>query len=817
MPFVYSCSRLGILFNSPLWKIKAERKEEWSEILRRASSIPERDILSRNDDIRTILQGLSHSSFRLESNGDVLDALADRSQKSFGWLTFLLLESLSASHAFIRFLYDLHEVYEPISILRESPAEEIEIALGSDTCISVEARGVPHVIYEWHFMRIDENVSLNKWEKLSLDPQCKELNITNLQLEDVGVYRCRLLHSTPVMGRNADGSINILEEPLDMEASLCGEVSFSVLAESTHPLLYEWYFEDGKVISNEEGGSKLILSNLRCEMSGVYKCKISNSFGSLESKSVNLVVNTPNLEELNNCLSTSGSEEITILKQPSFEVSQRVNVGELISLQIYASCKYPLKYEWCKRGLKQDLIETGSLNKSLPSFPSALTEVAGLEGFYPIGTWIYVCLISCPHTQEKLLSESVSIPMSTCTSGPKSLPGFKVALIICQEDYKGPHFHELEAPRYDGSALMRALKEMHFEVFSFINLSVEEIRFAVGLLCRFIDESTYVVFYYNGHALGSGTDIYLTGLDSSLKGCLEDFIWHGEIEILIDSCRPQLCVFIYDSCRSSGRVDTRPCPSSPASSSATARSPQCEALKPMSDLLAPARALYEVFMGQIHRTARVEEIFIGLSDGFMKGEDTTVVTKMRPEIKVSTKQAFYLSAPLRNNRFNPNSLFSFACVAMTLIDTQFKYVLGLAHRKAGGPLLWVTGKSSSTLPPLSYNIKILVKEVSFMNEALLEVIITRNDAHCPLLKMNAMKSSSRLLHAPIAVLFEPSHSIARGDGPVFPLGSSGATIKMVNLQKIRLHLWNGLGAQACNGVLDFPLPILKNFPHLKLP
>ena len=72
-------------------------------------------------------------------------------------------------------------------------------------------------------------------------------------------------------------------------------------------------------------------------------------------------------------------------------------------------------------------------------------------------------------------------------------------------------FHTLLAPRSDGRAVATALQEMDFEVMLFSNLTVTEIRLALELFCELITEQTYALFYFNGHALGHGSDIYLPG------------------------------------------------------------------------------------------------------------------------------------------------------------------------------------------------------------------------------------------------------------------------------------------------------------------
>jgi hypothetical protein len=64
-----------------------------------------------------------------------------------------------------------------------------------------------------------------------------------------------------------------------------------------------------------------------------------------------------------------------------------------------------------------------------------------------------------------VLSNQVRVPVSSHASASKCRPRFKVALVICQEEYSAQRdFHNLNAPRRDGSDLVAKLHEMDFKV-----------------------------------------------------------------------------------------------------------------------------------------------------------------------------------------------------------------------------------------------------------------------------------------------------------------------------------------------------------------
>ena len=53
----------------------------------------------------------------------------------------------------------------------------------------------------------------------------------------------------------------------------------------------------------------------------------------------------------------------------------------------------------------------------------------------PVSFYVYQCIIKCWESGERVMSESVRVPVSTFTLPDKSLPEFKIALLICQEEY----------------------------------------------------------------------------------------------------------------------------------------------------------------------------------------------------------------------------------------------------------------------------------------------------------------------------------------------------------------------------------------------
>ena len=65
-------------------------------------------------------------------------------------------------------------------------------------------------------------------------------------------------------------------------------------------------------------------------------------------------------------------------------------------------------------------------------------------------------------------------------------------------------------------------------------------RNAIEMFSTFIDSGTYALFYFNGHAIGHGNDVYLVAKDTDLNpeiSLRDNLMWHGEVETRLDKCR----------------------------------------------------------------------------------------------------------------------------------------------------------------------------------------------------------------------------------------------------------------------------------------
>ena len=91
---------------------------------------------------------------------------------------------------------------------------------------------------------------------------------------------------------------------------------------------------------------------------GQYRCAITlvPSYKTEDSQTATLEVVLPDTTEQFDELEFS-HEDVKILQQPILPFQNvKAAIGEKVHLTCLAGCKYGLKYEWLKRGVRTDLI-----------------------------------------------------------------------------------------------------------------------------------------------------------------------------------------------------------------------------------------------------------------------------------------------------------------------------------------------------------------------------------------------------------------------------------------------------------------------------
>ncbi len=120
----------------------------------------------------------------------------------------------------------------------------------------------------------------------------------------------------------------ISSQPSPLTVNVGAPASFTVTANGTTPLSYEWS-KDGTVIPAATTQT-LLFPNVILSDAGIYVVKVSNSAGSISSTSAKLTVNVP----------AAGPSIVT---QPQ---SQSVHAGESVTFNVTVAGTEPITYQW---------------------------------------------------------------------------------------------------------------------------------------------------------------------------------------------------------------------------------------------------------------------------------------------------------------------------------------------------------------------------------------------------------------------------------------------------------------------------------------
>ncbi|MEI7728392.1 MAG: immunoglobulin domain-containing protein [Verrucomicrobiota bacterium] len=223
---------------------------------------------------------------------------------------------------------------------------------GTTASFNVGANGSPVPWYQWY-----KSVDSNPWSVIGGATNC-QLSVASCQLSDAGNYS--------VVVTNAAGTITsavatlsvwsapvIVTQPQNQTNFVGTIVSFSVIANGSPALWYQWWYE-GTALPNQTNAA-LILPNVQMTNAGNYSVVITNNVASVTSMVASLAVMVP----------------------PFFTlppISQSVYAGQNASFTVAATNPAPLTYQWYGNGT----LLSGQTNTTL-----TLTNVqAAQEGNY---------------------------------------------------------------------------------------------------------------------------------------------------------------------------------------------------------------------------------------------------------------------------------------------------------------------------------------------------------------------------------------------------------------------------------------------------
>ncbi len=196
-------------------------------------------------------------------------------------------------------------------------------ALSSSASFSVVVSGTGPLTYQW--FKDGVAIPSSSTGSLSFNP---------ISASDSGSYSVKVTNSAGSATSNSASltiSPSITTQPVSTTAFTGGNASFSVVANGTAPLSYQWR-KDGAVIAGATSAT-YTLSSVSASSAGGYSVTITNTGGSITSSSVNLTV--------------SAILPPSVTTQP---VSTTVFNGGNASFSVVANGTAPLSYQWRKDG-----------------------------------------------------------------------------------------------------------------------------------------------------------------------------------------------------------------------------------------------------------------------------------------------------------------------------------------------------------------------------------------------------------------------------------------------------------------------------------
>jgi endonuclease/exonuclease/phosphatase family metal-dependent hydrolase len=157
-----------------------------------------------------------------------------------------------------------------------------------------------------------------------------------------------------VMSAATPRAPQIITQPADQTVTVGSNASFSVVAQGSVPLSYQWSFSGTNLMG--QSGSTLVLTNAGFDQAGPYSVFVSNSVGSTNSESAMLTV-------------IASVVAPSISMQPQ---SQIVTEGNPFAFSVTADGDSPLSYQWKFNGANL----AGATDSTI-AFAAATTNQSG--------------------------------------------------------------------------------------------------------------------------------------------------------------------------------------------------------------------------------------------------------------------------------------------------------------------------------------------------------------------------------------------------------------------------------------------------------
>ncbi|MGH7971286.1 MAG: immunoglobulin domain-containing protein, partial [Limisphaerales bacterium] len=207
---------------------------------------------------------------------------------------------------------------------------------GDNIAFAVTAQGTPPLTYQWFF---NQSNSLPQGTDATL-------SLSNVSSNDVGSYEVVVSNpygsvTSPPAALSVVFKASILTGPSSQTATNGDAVSFSVLADGTPPLAYQWYFNQTQQLSGATS-STLTIDPVGPSQAGSYVVVVSNPYASV----------------------TSAPAVLTVDASPSIVLgptNQTVPAGATAVFAVTAEGTDPLAYQWFFNATNALAGETNSL------------------------------------------------------------------------------------------------------------------------------------------------------------------------------------------------------------------------------------------------------------------------------------------------------------------------------------------------------------------------------------------------------------------------------------------------------------------------